>query len=158
MNPYGASVANVDQIRAAQVNPVAVSSFTSSKPGSSSIGCRAAGPVETADKSSFESYIEKAFIDELKLAGVYDPNSPLVINGHLEELDFNSSIGAGKWIMRLAVSTKEESGYTVESIHEFSTNWVADKACQQVAQAFAPAVQSLISKLVSDPRFQTLVK
>jgi hypothetical protein len=48
-------------------------------------------------------------------------------------------------------------GYEVESSHEFSTNWVADKACQQVAQAFEPAVEELIEKIVEHPGFRSLV-
>ena len=48
-------------------------------------------------------------------------------------------------------------GYQVKSIYEFSTNWVGDKACQQVAQAFEPAVEKLIKKIVEHPEFPSLV-
>ncbi|HEY0913936.1 MAG TPA: hypothetical protein VGE22_03605, partial [Solimonas sp.] len=84
--------------------------------------------------------------------------SPLVLKGRIEELDFNSNIGAGKWVMKMTLSSRTKPGYTVESQHEFSTNWVADKACQQVAQAFPPAVQQLIFKVVSDPRLKNLAQ
>jgi hypothetical protein len=45
----------------------------------------------------------------------------------------------------------------ITSKHEFSTNWVADKACQQVAQEFSPAVQFLIRDLITNPKFKDLV-
>ena len=78
-SPYGASVKNVESIKFLNMKPVAVAKFESSKPGLASITCRAAGPVTVSP--SFESYIEKAFIDELKLAGVYDPAYPMIISG-----------------------------------------------------------------------------
>lgn len=156
INPYSASVTNVMAIKNSGTKPVSIASFSSYKPDLSSIGCRAAGPIETPDKSSFESYIRKAFIEELSLAGLYDPTSPLVLQGMVEELDFNSNIGAGKWVISLSISSNKNNGYKVSSTYKFSTNWVADKACQQVAQAFVPAVQQLILKTISDPRFKAL--
>lgn len=157
INPYGASVQNVETIKAQKIKPVAVNNFTTFEPGLNSISCRAAGPVQAPGEMPFEKVIEKALIDELKLAGAYDPQSPLIIKGHLEYITFNSNIGAGKWSIKLNVSSvRNPDGFTVESQHEFSTNWVADKACQQVAQAFGPALQDLIGKVVSHPQFKGL--
>lgn len=158
ISPYGVSVKNVTAIKAINAPPVAVAPFESSNPGLSSISCRAAGPVRTSDKTSFEAYIQKAFVDELQLAGHYDAQSPIVIHGVLREVDFNSNIGAGKWIFSLAVSSNKSPGFTVETKHGFSTNWVADKACQQVAQEFGPAVQQLISEVISNPSFPALAQ
>lgn len=157
INPYGASVQNVETIKALRISPVAVEKFTTFEPELTSIGCRAAGPVRTPNEQSFEKIIESALTDELKLAGVYDPKSPAIIKGHLEYITFNSNIGAGKWTIKVKISSKANpEGFLVDSQHEFSTNWVADKACQQVAQAFGPAVQDLISKIVSHPQFKSL--
>jgi hypothetical protein len=157
INPYGASVQNVETIKALRISPVAVEKFTTFEPELSSIGCRAAGPVRTPNEQPFEKIIESALTDELKLAGAYDPKSPVIIQGHLEYITFNSNIGAGKWVIKVKVSSKAKpDGFSVDSQHEFSTNWVADKACQQVAQAFGPAVQDLINKIVSHPQFKLL--
>lgn len=157
INPYGASVQNVETIKAQNIKPVAVSNFTTFEAGLNSIGCRAAGPVQTPNEMPFEKVIEKALIDELKLAGVYDTQAPLIIKGHLEYINFNSNIGSGKWSIKLNVSSnKNPEGFMVETQHEFSTNWVADKACQQVAQAFGPALQDLIGKVVAHPMFKTM--
>lgn len=157
INPYGASVQNVETIKTLRIAPVAVERFTTFEPELSSIACRAAGPVRTPNEQSFEKIIENALTDELKLAGAYDPKSQVVIKGYLEYITFNSNVGAGKWIMKVKVSSKANpQGFVVESQHEFSTNWIADKACQQVAQAFGPAVQDLIGKIVSHPQFKLL--
>ena len=100
--PYGASASNVDGIRATNIKPVSVSTFRSAKPGLSSIVCRAVGPVTV--EPSFESYIENAFVTELKQARVYDPNSKLVLNGKLEEIDFSSGMTDGNWVTALTIS------------------------------------------------------
>ena len=153
-SPYGASVNNVETIKVLNMKPVAVAKFESSKPGMASITCRAAGPVTVSP--SFESYIEKAFIDELKLAGVYDPASPMVIAGKLEEVDFSSGITDGKWLFTLVVSNARKESFSVKSAFGFSGSFVADKACQEVAQALGPAVQKLIEDVVRDPKFKQI--
>ena len=158
VNNYGASVENVESLRAVGSVAVSVGDFTSYKPGLKSIGCRAAGPVSTPNKESFEGYIKNALVSELKLAGIYSDNSSVQISAHLEKIDFNSNIGAGKWVFNLTVKGADSSSVGVNSTHEFSTNWVADKACQQVAQAFSPAVQKLIGDVIKNPEFKNLVK
>ena len=154
VSPYGASVKNVESIRSLGIKPVSVASFTSSKPGQSSITCRAAGPVTVSP--SFETYIEKALIDELKLAGAYDANSTLVLKGKLEEIDFSSGITDGKWLFTVTVSNTRNESFTTKSIFGFSGSFVAEKACQETAQAFAPAVQKLVEDLVRDPQFKKI--
>ena len=156
---YGASAENVDTLRTLKTDgmQVHVNSFTSSKPGVSGIACRAAGSVETPDKKPFDQYIHDALVTELKLAGLYSENGNVVLDGNVQELDFSSNIGSGKWIFKLKASSNNGKSLTVDSQHIFSTNWVADKACQQVAQAFSNSVQVLIHDLVSNPQFADLL-
>ena len=152
--PYGASVANVESIKSLRIKPVSVATFTSAQPGQSSITCRAAGPVTVSP--SFESYIEKALIDELKLAGAYDANSSLVLKGKLEEIDFRSGMTDGKWRFTVTVSNGRNESFTAKSIFGFSGSFVAEKACQETAQAFSPAVQKLVQDIVRDPQFKRI--
>jgi len=153
-SPYGASVKNVESIRSTNIKPVAVAKFQSAKPGLSSITCRAAGPVTVSP--NFESYIEKAFIDELKLAGAYNPNSNITLSGKLEEIDFSSGMSDGKWAFTLVVSNARNESFTTKSTFGFSGSFAADKACQEVAQAFSPAVQKLIEDVIQDPMFKKI--
>lgn len=155
-SPYGASVQNVEAIKATKLKPVAVASFKSSKPGLNSITCRAAGPVTV--EPSFESYIEKALIDELKLAGAYDPASPVRLSGTLEAVDFSSGMTDGKWTFALALANGRNESFTTKSSFGFSGSFVADRACQEVAQAFGPAVQQLIKDVVKNPQFVQVAK
>ncbi len=153
-SPYGASVKNVDLIKSNNIKPIAVSTFTSSKPGQSSITCRAAGGVNVVPH--FEGYIEKAFIDELKLAGAYNPASPLILSGKLEAVDFSSGMTDGNWSFTLTVTNNRNESFTTKSTFPFSGSFVADKACQEVAQAFGPGVQKLIEDVVRNPKFKQL--
>lgn len=152
--PYGASVQNVDAIKANALKPVAVGKFQSSKPGNATITCRASGSVTVSP--SFETYIEKAFVDELKLAGIYDPASALVLTGKLEQIDFSSGMSDGNWSFTLTLTNARGESFTTNSKFGFSGSFIADKACQEVAQAFAPAVQKLVSDVVRDPKFRQI--
>ena len=155
INTYGASVENVENIKRQSLSPVALAPFTSAKPGLSVITCRGAGPVTTPGKIPYESYIEGAIRDEFKLAGIFDGNAAQTINGHLELVDFSSNIGVARWMLTLKLSS-ERGSYTTMTEHPFSTNYFGDKACQQVAQAFVPAVQQLIRDVAASPSFRTL--
>jgi hypothetical protein len=154
VSPYGASVRNVETIKSTNIKPVAVATFQAARPGLASITCRAAGPVSVSP--SFEHYIEKALIDELKLAGAYDPNSLNILTGRLEEIDFSSGITDGKWLFTVVVSNTRNESFTTKSSFGFSGSFVADKACQETAQAFGPAVQKLVEDVVRDPKFKQI--
>ncbi|MBP0599359.1 hypothetical protein J8I26_14665 [Herbaspirillum sp. LeCh32-8] len=155
-SPYGVSPANVNAIKATGIKPVAVLPFTATKPGAASITCRAAGPVRVVP--SFERYIEGALIDELKLASAYDPASDIKISGKLEQIDFSSGMSDGAWMFVLTISNAKNASFTVNSKWPFSGSFVADKACQEVAQAFGPSVQNLIKEVIQDPRFKQLAQ
>lgn len=157
---YGMSPANIEAIhQAAGATPqkVSVGTFTSTQPGIHSITCRAAGGVGTPDGEPFAAYIQKALTDELKVGGVYAADAPVRIDANLDHIDFNSNIGAGKWIMDLTVSATSGNPIALHETHEFSTNWVADKACEQVAAALQPSVQELLGKLYASQGFKAAV-
>jgi hypothetical protein len=158
VNPYGVSVSNVEAIKSQKIPKIAVSRFNASVPGRNSVSCRGTGVIQTPNGLSFESYIEKALIDELKLADAYDPNSSYSLEGNLDSIDSNASVGTAYWTINLTVKSKNEPGYTISTRHSFSANWIGDKACQQVAQAFGPAVQKAIFDVVSDPRFKSIAR
>ncbi len=122
--------------------------------------CRAAGPIAPPDNMSFEAYIQKALADELKVAGMFDDKQPKVtLTGTVEQLAFSSSRGltGGSWDIGLRVNSSNGKSTFVSEHYEFNSGFVADTACKQTAEAYLPAVQNLIGKLVKDPAFKTLV-
>ncbi|MEN6584706.1 MAG: hypothetical protein ABFE02_01465 [Sulfuricella sp.] len=129
-------------------------------PGSFDNSCRAAGPIAPPDNMSFEAYIQKALADELKVAGKFDEKTPKVtLSGVVDQLSFSSSRGltGGSWDIGLRVTSSNGKTAYVAEHYEFNSGFVADTACKQTAEAYFPAVQNLIQKLVKSPEFLALV-
>lgn len=122
--------------------------------------CRAAGPISPPDDLSFEGYIQKALADELKVAGLFDEKSPKVtLNGIVDRLAFSSSSGLtrGSWNIGLRVNSSNGRSAYVTEHYEFNSGFAADTACKQTAEAYFPAVQNLIGKLVRSAEFRGLL-
>jgi len=122
--------------------------------------CRAAGPIAPPDNLSFEAYIQKALGDELKVAGKFDEKTPkITLTGSVEQLAFSSSRGltGGSWDIGLKVNSSNGKSVFISEHYEFNSGFVADTACKQTAEAYLPAVQNLIGKLVKAPEFKSLV-
>lgn len=156
--PYTASTENILAFQSA-LKPsdvkVQVSPFTMASGVSEDLSCRALGALEVAPGKSAREFVEGAMRDELFAAGVYD-TAGKAIKGELVTLDFNS-MGTGSWDLGLKLSSDSlPDGYTVETHYRFKTSYSAIKACQNVIDAFTPAVQELIGKAIADPNFKTL--
>jgi hypothetical protein len=152
---YSVSVENVTGLRKLNGQTVNVGPFTAKGAESSSIGCRAVGPIKTPDGEPFSQYVRKAFISELTMAEVYSAAASVTLTGTLDHLDFSSTSGA--WQMGLTVSSSNGKSLHVEESYDFSSSFFGETACNQTAQAFMPGVQDLIGKLVRDPGFKTLL-
>lgn len=158
---YSLSANNIDEIKqlvGSNSIKLGVDNFSAKENANKkSISCRAAGPVEAPDNKTFHQYIQSAIIDELRIAGVYDAASKVKLYGDLDFIDFSSNIGAGKWTLNMTFAGNGVEPFSIQSEYSFSTNWIADKACQQVAQALVPATQGLIKKLIAHPSFKKLI-
>jgi len=73
-------------------------------------------------------------------SGIYSDEAQISIDDYVEKSTFSSQLANGEWYLTLTISSSNGEKYTVETVQEFSTAWSADKACQQVAQKFVPAV------------------
>jgi hypothetical protein len=157
---YAPSANNQERLRQMSANlttKVGTNKFTAVEPGKTSILCRAAGPIQAPDGKAFEDYLQESFVNELKMSGIYSESTPLKLSGNLDSIDFSSNIGAGKWAIRMTFSGENISPFTVENTYQFSTNFVADIACEQVAQALPAATQDFIAKVIEHPEFQKYI-
>lgn len=153
---YSISVDNIMELKSLGANKISVKKFTSSKPGLNKLMCRAVGPIPTPDGESFAEYIRKALIDEIKMAGLFSLQSKIFLSGNLDNISFDSL--SGVWFMDLTVNSSNGMILTVHEEYKYKTNFGGDAACQQTAQAFMPAVQNLIKKLVTNPDFQQMLQ
>jgi hypothetical protein len=157
--PYTVSTENIMAFQSSlneSGTKVKVADFTFADGVDESLSCRALGALEVAPGKSTGEFIEGAMRDELFAAGVYDQSNGGVINGEIATLKFNS-FGTGSWDIGLKVSSEADpEGYTVDTHYTFKTSYSAIKACQNVIDAFTPAVQQLIGDVVEHPKFKSV--
>lgn len=157
---YKASALNVNTIEENYNSSdikVKISGFTSDGSETTSLMCRLEGPIKPPGGISFEAYITEAFKSELNFAKIYSEDSLTSFNLYFKDISFNSTIGMGKWVIASNLSSANNSDMKVESIYEFSTNYVAGIACAQVSEAFPKAVQKFIATIISHPEFERII-
>lgn len=145
-------------LKASGAAAVGVGAFA--EPASFSPTCRAAGTLAAPDGMTHSAYIRKALEDEFKVAGVHDGVAPRrVLSGTVNRLAFSSSraVTGGSWDIDLTVNSSNGKSLNVVEYYEFDSGFVADTACKQTAEAFFPAVQNLMLKLVRSPGFKPLL-
>jgi hypothetical protein len=155
---YSISADNNVALKSIGVGNINVGAFNG--PENFDNSCRAAGPIAPPDNMTFAAYVQKALADELKVAGLFDDKTAKVtLTGALEQLAFSSSRGltGGSWDLALRVSSSNGKSAFVTEHYEFNSGFVADTACKQTAEAYFPAVQNLIGKLIKSPGFKSLV-
>ena len=155
---YNISAENNVALKAIGVGNINVGAFKG--PATFDKACRGAGPIAPPDNLSFEGYIQKALADELKIAGMFDEKEPkATLSGVVEKLSFSSSRGltGGEWNIDLRVISSNGKSIFVSEHYEFNSGFIADTACKQTAEAYLPAVQNIIGKLVKSPDFKSLL-
>ena len=155
-NRYSISVDNVTALKNINGTKLNVGGFTASKQGQSEIMCRGVGPIKTPDGQTFENFIKKAFVDELKIAESYSASSSITLTGNLDAIDFSSN--SGTWNLALTVNSSNGNSISVSENYSYTTSFYGETACNQTAQALMPAVQNLIGKVVQNTQFAQLIK
>jgi hypothetical protein len=158
--PYKASTDNVIKIQENMKSNgamVRLGDFNMAPGVDENVLCRLMGPVKVAPGKTLSAYIKDAFQEELFMAKVYSTDAPTIISGTVDALSF-SSVSPAYWDISMTVKSNTYSGYQVKTRYEFDTSWTAYSACKNVADAFAPAVQSLLQKVISNPEFKNLTK
>jgi len=123
--------------------------------------CRGFGDITPPVNMSFQGYIQTALADELKVAGLYDEKNPkVVLSGSIDRLNFSSSKGLtnGEWNIDLKITSSNGRSMYVSESFQFESAFNGDIACRRTAEAFLPAVQDLITKIVRDTEFRRLLE
>lgn len=156
---YAVSADNNVAIKSLGTSGVGVASFRG--PADFSPTCRGLGPMQVADGLSHTAYIQKAFEDELKLAGAFASGTARVtLQGKIDRLEFSSTraVTGGSWSIELGLSSSNGRALRVNEYYEFSSGFAAQEACRNTAEAFSRAVQNLVGKAVRNSEFAALVK
>ncbi|RCU50434.1 hypothetical protein DU002_08400 [Corallincola holothuriorum] len=118
--------------------------------------CRLGAPIEPTPGKTNAQYIFDALQTELFMANVYDAKSAVKVSGELSAIGF-SSVSPATWNISLKMRSNMSEGYVVHTRYSFQTSYDGKEACQNVADAFSPAVQQLINDVISHPGFPALV-
>lgn len=151
---YSISADNDMTLKAMAGTHVTVGTFTTAKEFDHS--CRLVGPIELPDGLTYEGYVQKAFKDELQVAGLYDTQAPVSLTGVLTNVSSGST--SGTWEISITVNSSNGKSLSADEHYDFHTSFSAVSACHNVADAFQPAVQSLIGKVIASPDFKALLK
>jgi len=157
---YSISTDNNTALKAIGVGNINVGSFT--RTADFSNNCRLLyGHLALPDNMSFEGYIQKGLVEELKVAGMLDDkNSKVTLTGVVEKLEFSTLTGVtggGHWDIGLRVNSSNGKSTYVTEHYEFDASIQVWAACAQAASAYTPAVQNVIGKLITSPDFKSLV-
>ncbi len=158
--PYKASMVNVITIQntlGEHNKKIAVGKVTIAPGTEENLICRLAGPIKVSPGKTIPEYVKEAFVEELFMAKAYDPKSKFIVNAEIERIKF-SSVSPASWDITLLVYSNNSPGYRVSTHYPFGTSWDAYSACKNVANAFGPAVQKLLSEVVNHPKFITLAE
>jgi hypothetical protein len=157
---YSVSADNNLAIKALGASGIGIRAFA--EPEKFNVTCRALGPIKVADGLTHTQYIQKAFEDELKIAGVYAAGqaSRVTLGGNVRKLEFSSSQGLtrGYWQIELTLDSSNGKKLDVTERYDFDSGFMATEACRNTAEAFTRAVQNLIGKAVTSPEFKGMVE
>ena len=156
---YAISADTNQAIKALGATGIGIGTFTA--PANFSANCRALGAMHVADGLTHTQYIQKAFEDELKIAGAYAAkDSKVVLTGKVEKLEFSSTraLTGGSWSIDLALSSSNGKNLKIAEYYEFNSGFAAQEACRNTAEAYSRAVQNLVGKTVKDPSFVDLLR
>lgn len=154
---YGVSMNNDAVLK--KLGPASVNVGSFSGPANPSMLCRMVGPIHLPGDISPQDYVSQALSAELQIAGLAGgTKSGVTLTGQITDFGFNSMIGDGYWQLGLGVSSSNGKSLAINNRYDFASSFTGDAACHNVADAFEPAVQALMTKLVSDPTFPDLLK
>lgn len=154
---YGASADNVMQLKRLPAARWRMGTLVTSSEFQKR--CRLAAPIQGPDGLSVPQYIERAFNDEFKMAGLYADNAA-PITGTLTRLAFDTfaGIGRGRWQIDLTLRGPGGQEIRLSQVHDFDVGLDGLAACEQTARALHPAVQDLIRQAIAHPGFVNLVR
>ena len=156
---YTAVPDNAMVLKALTGATVRVSPFVLSAPFSAS--CRGGANIDPPVNLSYPGYLQAALSDELKVAGLYSEGSPRVtLSGDINRLEFSStkSLTNGEWAIGLKITSTNGKVANASVLYKFESGFEGSSACRRTAEAFLPAVQELIAKLVRSAEFRALLE
>jgi hypothetical protein len=119
--------------------------------------CRLADTVTTPKGESYEEYVTDALIEELQMAGVYDPKADIKISGNIKDVYGSSMLGNAYWSIDATVSSSNGETITVNTKREYPSAYAGATACKNMASSFSPTVEEFINDIITHEKFDKLL-
>jgi hypothetical protein len=156
---YSISAENTEALKKLGVGNINVGAFTKTVEFDNS--CRVVnGVVAQPDNTGFEGYIQKALVEELKQAGLFDDKTPKVtLSGVVEKLSLSTlrTIYLSNWDIGVRLNSTNGKSVYITQHDEFNAGSDTLANCQQIADNYMFAVQKTLGKLITAPEFESLV-
>lgn len=159
--PYQASVQNTQSLKHAGIKPLAVGTIEDDKKVND-LSLRGSS-LKSPFAESYGKYIENALKSELTQAKLYSEISDIEIRGKLitNDVDVSGfSVGNGEISVEFTVSNNGQVVFQklIEIKHEWESSFMGGIAIPNGANNYPVMLQMLISKLISDPEFLSVLK
>lgn len=137
---------------------IGVGTFTNKAEFDNDCGINA-GTLAMPNKLSFEEYIRKGLVKELEAAGMYDDSSEITLSGTIEKLEFFSRINIYTSYWKFGVRLNSSNGKSLYVTEQFNFDAGGNNRadCQEIANAYMPAVQKILNKVIAAPEFEFLI-
>jgi hypothetical protein len=161
---YTPSIDNVEALKKSGPGSVMLGTFSvqSGAQGATSISMRGSSMVSPVG-SDYAAYLADALRQELVLAGKLDPKSSIEISGLLMKNDISAagvSTNSGEIEARFVV--KRDGAVRYDAVKRAESSWessfVGAIAIPKAQQQYPVIVQQLLSKLLTDPQFQSALR
>lgn len=150
---YQPSVENVQALKVAVKNPVAVGTFTG---GAKTISVRGSS-AKSAVGNSYGEYVQAALSSELEKAQLLLPASNLHVRGNVVETDIDAAMGTGKTSIatEFVVSKNGVEKYrkTISAQYSWESSFVGAVAIPRAFETYPKVVEQLLKELYADPDF-----
>jgi hypothetical protein len=171
MKNYNVSTENIIKLKEFEGVNVGVDDFTSSAPNNmfymrkNGFYCGSLmipHYVVTPHNENIEEFIQRAFENELKIAGIYDKYSKSRIGVQIESINqgikgtlFDHSI-----FLQMTLKVFSTNGHFFKTYitKDYSSSTYFGSVCDDLASSFTPFVQEMINEIITNPQFPNLLK
>lgn len=158
---YTPNLAASETLEKQALSKMRIGEFSSATPDVEKLTIRG-GTFSAPNGDSFADYLRKALQDELAMAGIWDESSFISISGVLHENHLDASgtnIGVADLSAEFFVTVNRLEIYrNIHSIHhEWDSSFAGAVAISRAHDNYVVAVQKLLLKLFTDPKFSRAV-
>lgn len=161
LSASGATPATVERLRTAQLAPAQVGAFRLAPGKDASMDLSLSGlrgNTLTPAKGSWSQLLKDTLVVELTAAGLYNPNSGLVIEGQLTESKVDAAIGTGTGRLAARFTVAKQGLVVLDKELSVDARWdssfLGAVAIPEAMNQYGALYKTLVARLVDDPDFR----